>query len=85
MGASSQTTHLWIVAEIFDTIVSVSKTRYYWPVSIVSVSFRYRIFTPVGIGIEVIDFESIGISINIDFLKASIKIGINPILHLIQP
>ena len=56
-------------------IVSVSETRYYWPVSIgiVSVSNFYS------------GWYGISININIDFLKASIKIGFNPIWHLIQP
>ena len=44
------------LAEVFDTIVSVSKMRYFW----LKVSYRYRI------SIEILNLKSISISIGIE-------------------
>ena len=56
--------------EPFDTIVSVSKLRYYCP----KVSYRYRI------SIEILNLKSISISIGIEIsdIKVSISVSVPP-------
>ena len=56
--------------ETFDTIVSVSKLRYFCP----KVSYRYRI------SIEILYLKSIGIGIGIEIsdIKVSVSVSVSP-------
>ena len=56
--------------ETFDTIVSVSKLRYYCP----KVSYRYRI----SIEILYLKSISIGIGIEISDIKVSVSVSVSP-------
>ena len=57
-------------SETFDTIVSVSKLRYFCP----KVSYRYRI------SIEILYLKSIGIGIGIEIsdIKVSVSVSVSP-------
>ena len=58
------------ISETFDTIVSVSKLRYYCP----KVSYRYRI----SIEILYLKSISIGIGIEISDIKVSVSVSVSP-------
>ena len=65
-----RTKYFVLESEVFDTIVSVSKVRYFW----LKVSYRYRI------GIEILNLKSISISIGIEIsdIKVSISVSVSP-------